>query len=129
MIAAEGTPYFPNNAPMVAILLDAKADINAQDARGRGALYRAAAEGKIEATRLFREVRKVRQPEAHAFSEDVYDPILINSQDQLLGRVPAHLQNSVRPCHRIPPHEDMHLLSDSMAIRSSSIRVVDFVKQ
>jgi ankyrin repeat protein len=52
MIAAEGTPYFPNNVPMTATVLEAKPKIDAQDSRGRSALYRAASEGKTEAMRL-----------------------------------------------------------------------------
>lgn len=35
----------------------------------------------------FREVRKRRQPEAHALSQDEYDPALPREQDDLLGRV------------------------------------------
>jgi ankyrin repeat protein len=52
MIAAEGTGYFPNNAPMTRTILDAKANVNSQDSRGRGALYRASGEGKLEAMAL-----------------------------------------------------------------------------
>jgi ankyrin repeat protein len=52
MIAAEGTAYLPNNTPMTGTLLDAKANVNAQDSRGRSALYRASAEGKIQAMTL-----------------------------------------------------------------------------
>ena len=52
MVAAEGNGYMPNNAPMVAALLGAKAKIDLQDARGRSALYRAAAEGKEDALRV-----------------------------------------------------------------------------
>jgi ankyrin repeat protein len=52
MIAAEGTAYFPNNAPMTDTILDAKANVKAQDSRGRSSLYRASAEGKIQAMTL-----------------------------------------------------------------------------
>lgn len=52
MQAAEGSTYMPNNAPAVEMLLDKRATIDAQDNRGRTALYRAVAEGKTEAMRL-----------------------------------------------------------------------------
>jgi serine/threonine protein kinase len=52
MLAAEGTAFIPNNAPLVETLLNKNAQIDAQDARGRSALYRAAAEGKTDAMRL-----------------------------------------------------------------------------
>src|SRR5262249_54261180 len=52
MVAAEGNGYMPNNAPMVATLLGAKAKIDLPDARGRSALHRAAGEGKEDALRL-----------------------------------------------------------------------------
>lgn len=55
MIAAEGTAYFPNNAPMTEAVLKAKPQINAQDSRGRTALYRASTEGKLESMRLLIE--------------------------------------------------------------------------
>jgi ankyrin repeat protein len=49
MIAAEGTAYLPNNAPMIATLIGAHANVNAQDSRGRTPIYRAAMEGRTEA--------------------------------------------------------------------------------
>jgi len=52
MIASEGTADQPTNGPMVETLLVAGAKVQAVDARGRNALYRAAAEGKPEAARL-----------------------------------------------------------------------------
>ena len=52
MIAAEGTAFMPQNAPLVDVLLGKNAKIEAQDARGRTALYRAAADGKADAARL-----------------------------------------------------------------------------
>jgi serine/threonine protein kinase/ankyrin repeat protein len=52
MIASEGTANLPVNGPMVETLLVAGAKVQAVDARGRSALYRAAAEGKPEAARL-----------------------------------------------------------------------------
>ena len=55
MVAAEGNAYMPNNAPVVAALLAANAKVDAQDARGRTALYRAAAEGKVDAMRMLLE--------------------------------------------------------------------------
>ncbi len=52
MIAAEGTAYMPNNAPLVTLLLEKGAKVDSVDVRGRGALYRASAEGKIDAMTL-----------------------------------------------------------------------------
>jgi ankyrin repeat protein len=52
MVAAEGTGYIPNNAPFVAALLTANANVDAQDSRGRSPLYRASTEGKEDALRL-----------------------------------------------------------------------------
>ncbi|MFL6353621.1 MAG: ankyrin repeat domain-containing protein [Bryobacteraceae bacterium] len=52
MIAAEGTAYFPNNRPMAATLIEARATVDAQDSRGRSALYRAAVGGKVAAMAL-----------------------------------------------------------------------------
>jgi ankyrin repeat protein len=52
IIAAEGTAYMPNNAPLVEALLNKNARVDTQDSRGRTALYRAAAEGKTDAARL-----------------------------------------------------------------------------
>ncbi|MGI8961570.1 MAG: ankyrin repeat domain-containing protein [Bryobacteraceae bacterium] len=57
MQAAEGSSYMPNNAPLVAMLLDNGSRVDAQDNRGRTALYRAAAEGKTEAMRLLLDRR------------------------------------------------------------------------
>ncbi len=57
MVAAEGNGYMPNNVPMVTTLLGAKAKIELQDARGRSALYRAAAEGKEDALRVLLDKR------------------------------------------------------------------------
>ena len=52
MVASEGNAYLPNNAPMVDALLAAGAHVDSVDARGRSALYRASAEGKVDAMRL-----------------------------------------------------------------------------
>jgi ankyrin repeat protein/predicted Ser/Thr protein kinase len=52
MRAAEGNAYLPNNVPALTMLLDKHPNIDAQDARGRTALYRAIEEGKEEAARL-----------------------------------------------------------------------------
>ena len=52
MIAAEGTAYMPNNVPLVEALLGKNAKVDAQDAKGRTALLRSAAEGKTDAVRL-----------------------------------------------------------------------------
>src|SRR5579872_1610045 len=52
MIAAEGTAYLPNNAPLVTTLLNANAHVDTQDHRGRSALYRGAGEGKTDAVRI-----------------------------------------------------------------------------
>jgi serine/threonine-protein kinase len=52
MKAAEGSAYLQNNIPAMTMLLDKHPDIDAQDSRGRTALYRAISEGKDEATRL-----------------------------------------------------------------------------
>jgi ankyrin repeat protein len=52
MRAAEGSPYLQNNVPAVELLLKSGARVDAEDSRGRTALFRAAAEGKLEATRL-----------------------------------------------------------------------------
>jgi ankyrin repeat protein/predicted Ser/Thr protein kinase len=52
LIAAEGTAYLPNNAPLVELLLAKGAAIEAQDSRGRTPLYRAATEAKNDAVTL-----------------------------------------------------------------------------
>jgi serine/threonine protein kinase len=52
MVAADGGPFLPNNVPVLTMLLGAKAKIDLQDALGRSALYRAAAEGKTDAVRF-----------------------------------------------------------------------------
>ena len=46
--AAEGTAYMPNDTPLVEALLEKGAKDEVQDSRGRTALNRAAAEGKID---------------------------------------------------------------------------------
>jgi len=55
MIAAEGTAYMPNNAPLVEALIGAGAHVDVVDQRGRSALYRASAEGKEDAMALLIE--------------------------------------------------------------------------
>jgi serine/threonine protein kinase/ankyrin repeat protein len=52
MLAAEGNAHLPNNLPMVAALIDARASLEARDSQGRTALHRATAEGRIDAVRL-----------------------------------------------------------------------------
>jgi len=52
MLAAEGNAYLLNNLPVVRLLIDARASLEARDSRGRTALHRAAAEGKHEVVRL-----------------------------------------------------------------------------
>ncbi|HZU29403.1 MAG TPA: ankyrin repeat domain-containing protein [Bryobacteraceae bacterium] len=57
IVAAEGTAYMPNNAPLVKLLLDRGARVDAQDNQGRTALYRAASEGKVDAVKLLLDAR------------------------------------------------------------------------
>jgi serine/threonine protein kinase len=52
MVASEGTAYLPNNLPLVESLLAANPNLEAQDSRGRTALHRATAEGKLDVVRL-----------------------------------------------------------------------------
>jgi ankyrin repeat protein/predicted Ser/Thr protein kinase len=52
MAAAEGNAYLTDNVPADTLLLDKGARIDAQDKRGRTALYRAVEEGKEGAVRL-----------------------------------------------------------------------------
>jgi ankyrin repeat protein/predicted Ser/Thr protein kinase len=52
MVAAEGTAYLANALPMVQILIDARASLEAKDSRGRTALHRAAAEGRTNVAGL-----------------------------------------------------------------------------
>lgn len=46
MLASEGNAYLPNSVPLVQILIDARASLEARDLRGRTALHRAAAGGR-----------------------------------------------------------------------------------
>ena len=55
MAAAEGNAYLPDNVPALTLLLEKGARIDAQDKRGRTALYRAVEEGKENAARLLLE--------------------------------------------------------------------------
>jgi ankyrin repeat protein/tRNA A-37 threonylcarbamoyl transferase component Bud32 len=55
MQAAEGSAYLPNNVPALTMLLEKHPNIEAQDARGRTALYLAVAAGKEDAVRLLVE--------------------------------------------------------------------------
>jgi ankyrin repeat protein/predicted Ser/Thr protein kinase len=55
MIAAEGTAYMPNNAPLVEALMGAGAHVDSVDQRGCSALYRASAAGKEDAMALLIE--------------------------------------------------------------------------
>jgi len=82
MIAAEGTAYLPQNAPLVETLLAANAKIEAQDARGRTALYRAAAEGKTDAARLLLD----KKANANAQAADGSSPLFAAVE---FGRMPA----------------------------------------
>lgn len=52
MIAAEGTASLPNNLPLIQVLIDARASLEARDSRGRTALHRAAAEGRTNVVGL-----------------------------------------------------------------------------
>jgi ankyrin repeat protein len=52
MVASEGTAYLPNNLPLVEALLAANPNLEAQDSRGRTALHRATAEGKLDVVRV-----------------------------------------------------------------------------
>ena len=82
MIAAEGTAYMPQNAPLVEALFAANPKIEAQDARGRTALYRAAAEGKTDAARLLLD--KKANPNAQA--SDGSSPLFVAVE---YGRLPT----------------------------------------
>jgi serine/threonine protein kinase/ankyrin repeat protein len=55
MIAAEGTAYLPYNLPLVQVLIDARASIEAHDARGLTALHRAIYSGKTDVVRVLLE--------------------------------------------------------------------------
>jgi serine/threonine protein kinase/ankyrin repeat protein len=48
ILAAEGNANLPSNLPLVQILIDARASLEARDSKGRTALHQAAAEGKTE---------------------------------------------------------------------------------
>ena len=65
MIASEGTAYLPHNLPMVQILIDARASLEAQDTRGRAALHRAAAEGRTNVVGLLLNSGALVNPRNH----------------------------------------------------------------
>lgn len=65
MIAAEGTAYVPNNLPLVQILIDARASLEAQDSRGRTALHRAVGEGKTSVAGLLLKSGAMVNPQDH----------------------------------------------------------------
>jgi ankyrin repeat protein len=73
MVASEGNAYIPNNAPVVAALLAAHAKVDAQDSRGRTALYRASAEGKVDAMRMLLE----KKANPNQKSKDGSTPLLV----------------------------------------------------
>ena len=52
MIAAAGNEYLPYPVPLVQVLIDARASLEARDSKGRTALHRAAAEGKTDVVGL-----------------------------------------------------------------------------
>ncbi len=72
MLAAEGSAYLANNAPLVTTLLNSGAAIDAQDDRGRTALYRASAEGKEKALALLLE----KKPNVDLQANDGTTPLL-----------------------------------------------------
>ena len=82
MIASEGTAYMPLNAPLVEVLLGRNAKIEAQDAKGRTALYRATSEGKTEAVRVLIE----KKANVNAQASDGSTPLL---EAVTFGRVPT----------------------------------------
>lgn len=82
MIAAEGTAYLAQNAPLVEALLAGNPKIEAQDARGRTALYRAAAEGKTDAARLLLD----KKANANAQASDGSSPLFVAVE---FGKLPV----------------------------------------
>jgi len=64
MIAAGGTPYLANNLPMIGILIDARASLEARDSQGRRALHRAASEGQTAAAALLLNSGALINPKA-----------------------------------------------------------------
>ncbi|HEY6393351.1 MAG TPA: ankyrin repeat domain-containing protein [Bryobacteraceae bacterium] len=57
MQAAIGSAYLPDNVPAVKMLLEKKANVDAQDKRGLTALHHAVAEGKTDAANLLLDAK------------------------------------------------------------------------
>jgi len=57
MQAAIGSAYLPDNVPAVKMLLEKKANVDAQDKRGMTALHHAVAEGKADAANLLLDAK------------------------------------------------------------------------
>jgi serine/threonine-protein kinase len=65
MIASEGNANLPYGLPVVEMLINARASLEAHDAKGRTALHRAAAEGKTDAARLLLDSGALINPKAN----------------------------------------------------------------
>jgi len=103
MIAAEGNAYLPNNAPIVALLLDRGARVDAEDKRGKTALWRASAEGKVESLRLLLEKKADPNHKDSDGSTPLLQAIYYGHADVLPILLGAGAQIEMEDAHRTRP--------------------------
>ncbi len=92
MIAAGGTTYLTNNRPMVQMLIDERASLEARDSQGRTALHRAATYGMTDAVELLLESGALTSPRAKDGATPLYNAVQFGKMGALEKLIAHHAQ-------------------------------------
>jgi ankyrin repeat protein/tRNA A-37 threonylcarbamoyl transferase component Bud32 len=92
MIAAGGTTYLTNNRPMVQMLIDERASLEARDPQGRTALHRAATYGMTDAVELLLESGALTSPRAKDGATPLYNAVQFGKMAALEKLIAHHAQ-------------------------------------
>jgi serine/threonine protein kinase/ankyrin repeat protein len=95
MIAAGGTTYLTENLPMVKILIDERASLEARDSQGRTALHRAATYGKTDVVEFLLETGALTNPRAKDGATPLYNAVQFGKMAALERLIAHHAQVDV----------------------------------
>jgi serine/threonine-protein kinase len=92
MIAAGGTTYLTESLPMVKVLIDERASLEARDSQGRTALHRAATYGKTDVVEFLLESGALTSPRAKDGATPLYNAVQFGKMAALERLVAHHAQ-------------------------------------